>query len=249
MNRASRLIFIALPTAVLTIFSTLQGNTADTARKADRTKQANAGITQPGDVHVESSRVYVFVGKSGLIGHDHAIEGRIQEGHIDLSKSTQVGKIVINMGSFAADTEAARRRIGLKGTTDADTQREVNANMLGKDVLDVAHHPTATFEIESARPSGEKSKRGRDQYVLSGHFTLHGVKRPLELVVEAEPRNAWIYLQCRFDIRQTDFGITPFSKAFGAVGVADTLRIWGDVWALGNGQNSQAAAKAVTRTR
>jgi len=29
---------------------------------------------------------------------------------------------------------------------------------------------------------------------------------------------------------QSQFGITPFSKAFGAVGVTDQLTIWGDLW-------------------
>ena len=34
----------------------------------------------------------------------------------------------------------------------------------------------------------------------------------------------------QFSVRQTQFGITPYSKAFGAVGVADELKIWGDLW-------------------
>ena len=34
--------------------------------------------------------------------------------------------------TFQADTAAARQYVGLEGTTDADTQRQVSANMLGR---------------------------------------------------------------------------------------------------------------------
>jgi hypothetical protein len=36
-------------------------------------------------------------------------------------------------------------------------------------------------------------------------------------------------LQGSFSILQSDYGITPFSKALGAVGVADRLTISGDL--------------------
>ncbi len=35
------------------------------------------------------------------------------------------------MNSFDADTDAARRYLGLEGSTDESTRKQVNANMLG----------------------------------------------------------------------------------------------------------------------
>jgi hypothetical protein len=33
-----------------------------------------------------------------------------------------------------------------------------------------------------------------------------------------------------FTMLQTEYGITPLTKAFGAVGVTDQLSIWEDLW-------------------
>jgi len=197
---------------------------------------------QVGDLHLGSSRAFVYVGKSGLVGHNHGIEGHIREGHIDLTRSVDAGKIVFEMSSFDADTDAARRYIGLEGSTDAGTRKEVTANMQGEHVLDVARFPTATFTIESIQPIASKSSRGFDQYQFAGKFTLHGVTNPLRVVVEAEPRQPWMHLRCRFDVLQSDYGITPFSKVFGTIGVADGLRIWGDLWVLNQLPQTQASA-------
>jgi len=35
-----------------------------------------------------------------------------------------------------------------------------------------------------------------------------------------------------FKIRQTDYGIKPFSRVLGAVGVKDELLISGDLWIM-----------------
>ena len=100
-----------------------------------------------GDVYLPNSRAYVFVSKTGF-GHEHGVVGRIKQGRIDLNAATNAGSIVFDMASFTADTPEARKFVGLEGTTDASTQQQVNTNMRGADVLDVARHPTATFTIK-----------------------------------------------------------------------------------------------------
>jgi polyisoprenoid-binding protein YceI len=71
---------------------------------------------------------------------------------------------------------------------------------------------------------------GLPQYQLAGDFTLHGVTRPIQVLAEAEEKPPWIHLRGGFSMQQTQFGIEPFSKAFGAVGVTDQLNVWGDLW-------------------
>ena len=134
------------------------------------------------------------------------------------------------MGSFVADTDDARKYIGLSGTTDADTQRKVTQNMLSVDVLDVRQFPTAKFRIKSIRKLDQTSRRGLPQYVLDGDFTLQSATRPIQVLADAESQDGWIHLRGGFSIQQTDYGMTPYSRAFGAVGVADQLQIWGDLW-------------------
>lgn len=186
--------------------------------------------SEAGRVEIKSSRVYVFVDKTGL-GHQHGVEGRLKESTLVLGAERDAGKLIFDMTSFDADTASARRYVGLSGTTDASTRRSVTDNMKGNDILDVRRYPTATFEISSAKATSQKSRRGLPTYQLEGQFTLHGKTRPLSIVAEAESVKGWLHVRGGFTIKQTDYGITPYSKAFGAIGVANELKIYGDLYA------------------
>ncbi|MEY3460307.1 MAG: hypothetical protein RL215_3464 [Planctomycetota bacterium] len=179
-------------------------------------------------VNVADSRVYVFVGKTGL-GHNHGVEGKLKSGALRLEGEDAGGELVFDVASFDADTDAARRYVGLSGSTDASTRQQVNANMKGADVLDVRRYPTAKFAVSGVKRTGKQSREGHPLFELSGQFTLHGQTRPLKLEAAAEERDGAIRLRGNFNILQTQYGIRPYSKAFGAVGVADRLTIYGDI--------------------
>ncbi len=185
---------------------------------------------QTGSVDVERSRLYVFVAKKGA-GHEHGVEGRVAAGTIVLGNPRQAGTLTFDLRSLVADTSAARRFFNLAGETDADTQAKVNANMHGAAVLDLARFPTAEFRIDSALPTPQQADRPDQQpYELTGEFTLHGVKRALRIATVAEAADGLIRLRGRFPLKQTDYGITPFSKLLGAVGVGDEVQVFGDLW-------------------
>lgn len=187
-----------------------------------------AATPGPGDVDLAGSRVYVFVGKTGL-GHNHAVSGLLQAGRVQVGAADQAGFLVFDMRSFTADTAEARKALGLSGETDASTQKQVQANMTGPEVLDVLRHPTATFQIRSSE-SARRQPPGRPPvYELVGAFTLHGVTRDVMIPVEVEQRGEWLRLRGMFVINQTDFGMKPYKKLGGVVGVADELRITGDI--------------------
>ena len=183
----------------------------------------------PGDVDLVASRVYVFVGKTGL-GHNHAVSGLLQAGRVAVGAADQAGTLVFDMRSFTADTAEARKALGMPGETDAFTQKQVQANMTGPDVLDVARHPTATFHVRSCLSSKQQVQGRPPVYELIGAFTLHGVTREVMIPVEVEQRGEWLRLRGMFVIKQTDFGMKPYKKLGGVVGVADELRITGDIF-------------------
>lgn len=181
----------------------------------------------PGDINLEASRVYIFVDKTGF-GHQHAVEGRLAEGKLRVA-GRSAGRMVFDLQSFKADTNVARHYVGLKGEFDKKTQAEVTSNMQGT-VLDVAQFSTATFSIDSFQPVEERGKRGKTQYRFDGEFKLHGVKHPLRFMAEGIEDRGFLHIKGSFRIRQTDYKITPFKKALGAVGVADVLTVHGDIW-------------------
>lgn len=198
------------------------------AEKDSTGEQADPKLPTPGGVELKTSRVYAFVGKTGL-GHEHAVIGTLTSGELHLGREKDAGKLVFDMRSFVADTPEARQYVGLKGETDRATQQKVNSNMLGPAVLNVASFPTATFAVTSIKKQRD-FKDGAAGYQFEGGFTLRGVARKIRFTALDEPKKGWRHLRGRFTIRQTDFGITPFTTALGAVGVADELTIFGDLW-------------------
>lgn len=187
----------------------------------------------PGDVNLELSRVYIYVDKTGL-GHQHAIAGMLKSGRIQLAAEQHAGEIVFDMAGFVADPDYARKYIGLEGSSDPTTRQKVTDNMLGADVLNVAKYPLASCTIAAARATGKQSQRQLPIYEFSGQFTLHGTTRPIRILADVEQREGWARLQGSFTMLQSDYGITPFSKAFGAIGVADQLTVYGDIWIASN---------------
>jgi polyisoprenoid-binding protein YceI len=204
-------------------------NTTHAQSAADRSPSTQATVSGGSAVDLQLSRVYIRVGKTGL-GHEHGVEGRLVSGNIQLGATQNAGELVFDMPTFTADTHTARTHVGLKGETDAATQQKVNSNMRGPDVLDVAKYPQAIFRIRSAKLRTATTPDKAPIYDLDGQFTLHGVARPLRvaaIVTSAEGRTG---LRGHFDILQSEYGITPYSAALGAVGVADKLEIMGDLW-------------------
>jgi polyisoprenoid-binding protein YceI len=192
-----------------------------------RATHAEGPHLAPGDINLEASRVYIFVDKTGF-GHQHAIEGRLAEGKLRVA-GRSAGRMVFDLQTFKADTNVARHYVGLKGEFDKKTQAEVTSNMHDT-VLDVAQFGTATFAIDSFQPIEERGKSGKPQYRFDGEFKLHGVKHPLRFVAEGTEDRGYLHIKGTFRMRQTDYKITPFKKALGAVGVADALTVHGDIW-------------------
>jgi polyisoprenoid-binding protein YceI len=186
-----------------------------------------AGQSPAGVVDVAKSYAVIFVDKIGL-GHQHAVLGKLKEGRIELGAQKDAGRLVFDMRSFVADTPEGRRYLGLAGGIDASTRKQVTETMLGKEILDAKRYPTAVFDIQSASPLAEGSQ-GSGKYLLRGKFTLHGATRPLEISVEAAPEVDGMHVQGQFSFQQSQYGIKPFTKALGAVGVADRLTVHGEI--------------------
>jgi len=220
----SALVFVTLLSMALP--TTLPRDAA--AQVGPAAPAAQAPSPPPGEVDTDGSRIYVFVGKTGL-GHDHGIVGRLVSGRVILDASQNAGQLVFDMPTFLADTPEARKVVGLAGETDASTRKQTTENMLGPEVLDVAHHPTATFDIESAIRSRRAVNGAKPTVDLVGTFTLHGVARKVVIPAEVSAAGRSLRLLGSFRIKQTDFGMKPYKKLGGVVGVADELVIHGDI--------------------
>jgi hypothetical protein len=191
---------------------------------------STAAADPPGTVDVEKSRVYVFVPKKGA-GKDHAVEGRIAAGAIHLGRTEPGGELKFELKSFAADTPECRKYIGLEGERTPEDQEEITKDMHSASVLNVARFPTAEFVIARVRPLPVEAGEAGRPYRLEGEFTLHGVQQPLQIDVTTETVDGGnVRLRGKFTLKQTDFGINPFTKLLGSFGVANELQVHGDLY-------------------
>jgi polyisoprenoid-binding protein YceI len=166
--------------------------------------QAVMGQARP--IDTSNSKLIVHVSKAGLFsafGDNHEVEAPISEGFVD--EGTRQAKFVI---------DSARMKV-LDPQLSPDKRQQVQERMLGPDVLDVARYPRITFEstaVEQPHP---------DRMLVHGLLSLHGVTRPVNVVVRTE-NGGYVGTST---LKQRDFGITPVSIAGGTVKVKDELKI------------------------
>ncbi|MEM8944995.1 MAG: YceI family protein [Planctomycetota bacterium] len=164
------------------------------------------------------------------MGHSHGMEARLSRGHLVPGANRNAGQLVIDMKSFDADTPLARQVVGIKGESANWMRKQVSKEMHGSKVLNSSTFPIATFDIASCTSVGVSREAGLPSYELAGNLTLCGQTKTITIPVTVEQSNDWLHLTGRFSFKQSDFGIKPLSKGFGAIGVADELTVFGDLW-------------------
>lgn len=162
-------------------------------------------------IDVDKSTLTVRVLKSGLFsafGHEHEIKAPIQEGSIDERNP-----------SVEFTTDAANLRVMDKDVSEKD-RAEIQETMLGPKVLDSGKFHEIHF-VSTAIDRG-----GEGKWKVQGNLTIHGVTRPVQVMVEGQNG----HYRGSAEIRQKDFGITPVVVAGGAVKVKDELRVEFEIW-------------------
>ncbi|MEM1225479.1 MAG: YceI family protein [Planctomycetota bacterium] len=191
--------------------------------------QSPQTTSAPGAVNVEFSRVFPFVEGKGL-GHSHGVEAKLTSSRLVLGQNENAGVLTFDMQSFDVDTPQSRVVVGLEGEASDWSRKKVNAEMHGPKILDSKTFPTAQFKVDSSLPAGIDGKTGLPMYQLIGSFTLRNQTQRITFPVTVQEERGWLRVRGRFAFQQSNYGITPFSRAFGAMGVRDTITVTGDLW-------------------
>jgi polyisoprenoid-binding protein YceI len=117
----------------------------------------------------------------------------------------------------AAATRAALGGLYAEPLTP-EQRKATRAHMLSRGALDSARYPWARLHI--AAPS---TAQGAVRITIA--LTLHGVTRDLHAATQLSVNARQLLANGTFTIRQSDFGITPYSALLGALKVADPLDI------------------------
>ncbi len=172
------------------------------------------------------SSFWVFVGKAGLfsvLAHDHNIGIRNFTGKVTIPNDPDGvkgpgGKVTDSGLEMKIDT----RSLTLLDDKISDGDRAKITRSMHEVVLESARYPEAAFR--SAGVTGVDGRGdGRFNLQLSGDLTLHGVTRRITIPVSLQLTSGQLKASGKYTLRQSDFGIQPYSTAGG------TIRVRNDV--------------------
>lgn len=165
------------------------------------------------------SSFWVFAGKSGLfsaLAHDHEIGVKSFTGKITVPESGASG------GSLELDINAQSLAVLDKKPSEEDKKKIYKS--MHEEVLESAKYPKITFKSVSV---SDLKQTGGENYtfMLNGDLTLHGVTKriavPVVLTINAQQLRA----VGKYALKQTDYGIKPYSAARGTIKVKNEVVI------------------------
>lgn len=162
----------------------------------------------------QHSLIAVLVRRAGPLarfGHDHMVAIRQLDGYV--APAHNRADFQFRLDQMTVDEADLRTQAGLTPQPTADAIAGTRHNMLAR-VLDADHFPLV--HVHAERTGGEQ---------LQASITLHGVTRTLPLAAQREPDGAGLRVRGTVKLRQTDFGLVPFSIMGGAMAVQDELEL------------------------
>jgi polyisoprenoid-binding protein YceI len=172
------------------------------------------------DGQSEARFVLYPAGTLARLGHPHVIGGAVVSGEIVVAENFHDSglRLEISVNEFEVDRAQWREDEGFDPEMSDSAIEGTRENMLGEDQLDAANHPLIV--VESLGLSGPVW-----QPDIDARITLAGTARELAVPVALTFNDHDLGATGRFVIRQSDFGITPFSAAGGRLQVADEVLI------------------------
>jgi polyisoprenoid-binding protein YceI len=214
MKTNHRLILIAV-----TVLSGGLGSSSLGQSKSD--KPASPPLHASFQVDAKKSRLIVeteTTGLSALFAHDHKIEARNFTGQATFTRGERRGA--------SLDLTVQARSLYLLGENDIGARQSIES-ALREDVLETAKYPEIVFKTRSV--TSEQRGDGTFDVRLVGDLKLHGVKREVTIPVRVSLDGQTLHAIGVFELRQTDFKITPFSFVGGSVGIKDVVTLSFDI--------------------
>jgi polyisoprenoid-binding protein YceI len=166
-----------------------------------------------------NSKLEIKASKAGAFkafGHDHLIAAKEISGQVQFDarkiENCSVHLKVATKSLTAIDP----------GESEKD-RRDVQATMMGAQVLDVAKFPEIVFS--STNVSAVKKTTDGWMLTLAGKLNLHGVQKPVSLPLQVHLETSRLRAQGEVSLLQTEYGITPVKVAGGSIKVKDKLNI------------------------
>lgn len=175
---------------------------------------------------VDPNRTLVTVyayrdGSLARMGHDHVIASRDVSGYVLLQPHDGATRAVeadlyASLAAMTVDEDALRADAGFTTEPSEKDREGTRGNMLKS--LQAAAHPFVRVSIRSDTLPGNRTD-------IPVNVSLHGMTREVPVPVDVVVGNESVTAAGEFTVRQSDFGIAPFSVLGGALAVRDELDI------------------------
>lgn len=181
------------------------------------------------DAAASQLRIHVFrVGRAAGLGHNHVLSapglrgfvwlpaGALQGGAQALAQSQ--AEFALRLDELRLDDPAQRAALGAGWASPLSPEAvaATRANMLGEAGLQAQAFPWV--RLRALRVVGEAPK-----LALQVEISLHGQTQTQWLALDAQIAESQLRLRGALVLRQTDFGLQPFSVGAGLLAVADEL--------------------------
>lgn len=166
-------------------------------------------------IDAQHSLVRVIVHRGGVLarlGHDHVVASRMVEGSV--APGLGRADLQFRFDQMSVDETVLRADAGFTTQPSADAIAGTRHNMLSK-VLDADQYPVVAIAVRGEAGDGDQT--------LQVTITLHGVSRIQAVPVHIAHAGKTLTASGVTTIKQTDFGLVPFSVMGGAMAVEDQL--------------------------
>lgn len=160
-------------------------------------------------------------GPLARVGHDHVVASRQLQGYALMPGAGRAdagaarADVYVSLEDLEVDDPALRAEAGLTTAPSPEDIAGTRRNMLEK-VLESRRHPFMSIRVRGIEAEGAVA-------ALATDITLHGVTRALRIPAAIESDADNLMVAGRFSLRQTDFGITPYSILGGVLQVEDQV--------------------------
>ncbi|TFV61453.1 YceI family protein [Mycobacterium sp. PS03-16] len=120
--------------------------------------------------------------------------------------------------TLVADIGSPSVESGEGGVTPLSGPERALARSNARKSLSAQQFPTVSFESSTVTPSD----RG---YRLTGELHIHGRRREHSVDVQVDERGDTWHMSTRSTVRQSDFGVKPYSMLMGSMRVADPVTV------------------------
>ena len=202
----------AAPVACFIILSLAQTQdlSAQRAHREDKTRVYTIDLSQ--------SQVIATLTQEGFISRrypNHRVEVKNFSGRIEIPDRDET--------QLAVEVEAEAKSLTNADEGMTDFERREFHNVLNNDVLESGKFPTIKFvsaSVSDASKSGETRK-----FTLNGDLTLRDATKQVSFPVTVTISKDQLRATGEAELKQTDFGITPYSGKLGLIKIGDVIKI------------------------